>query len=65
MKFFKLKFNEDLDVDLELPESSKRLFWLWFNHYKNTEIVAVKLWFIKFKIKVKDLRPIFNLLFGG
>jgi len=65
MAFLKLKFNEDLEANLDLPESSKRLFWLWFNTHKKTEIVSVKLWFLKFKIKVKDLRPIFNLLFGG
>jgi len=65
MSIIKLKFNENLEANLDLPESSKKLFWLWFNHHKSTEIVAVKLWFIKFKIKVKDLRPIFNLLFGG
>lgn len=41
-----------------------RVFWRWFRENQNLIVVSVGKWFIRFNVRVRDLRPLFQVLFG-
>lgn len=40
------------------------LFWNWFFLNQNRKVTAVKIWFFKKSVYVRDLKSIFELLVG-
>jgi len=38
--------------------------WKWYEEHRNDKITAIKVWFINVKIHVRDVRPLFVILFG-
>lgn len=38
--------------------------WAMFNQFKDTAKFTVKIWFIRKTIHLRDLKPVFELLFG-
>lgn len=40
------------------------VFWSWFESNLDTKVTTVQFWIIKKSIFVRDLRSIFELLFG-
>jgi hypothetical protein len=49
---------------VSMPASVKRFMWEWF--YQNSELTIYKLkvYFISKTVRVRDIRPVFELLFG-
>lgn len=41
-----------------------REFWAWYYQNQDRTVTTVKVWFLSKKVRVRDLRPIFVLLFG-
>lgn len=41
-----------------------RLFWHWYQMNLDRPVTTVKVWFFRKTIQVKDLKGIFELLFG-
>jgi hypothetical protein len=41
------------------------MFWSWYRKNINVQITIVKFWFISRAVYVRDLRPLFELLFGN
>ena len=61
----KIKFNEDLEANLRLPAEANNAFWDWYHAHESEEIFRIKVAWIKFKVRVRDLRRLFDMLFGG
>jgi hypothetical protein len=40
------------------------VFWSWFESNHDTKVTTVQFWIVKKSIFVRDLRSIFELLFG-
>ena len=38
--------------------------WEWFNAHKKDKIFHIKKWWLRWKVKVKQLRPFMVILFG-
>ena len=64
---------DELDLEQLVPETPKdvikdtigKLFWLWFTQNEYRELTTVKLWIFRKRIIVRDLKQIFELLFGA
>jgi hypothetical protein len=41
-----------------------QMFWRWYEANLDTKVTTIKIWIIKKDIFVRDLRSIFELLFG-
>lgn len=39
-------------------------FWLWFDGHLDDVVVTINVWFIRKTVRVRDVRPLFVLLFG-
>lgn len=62
----KIALNKDIKADLNLPREGKQAFWQWYRVHEGDWLVKVKVgWGIRFKVKVRDLRRVFDLFFGG
>lgn len=64
---------DEIDVSALEPEQTSHalikqtistLFWMWYLNNSEDRILTIKKWFISKTIRVKDLRPAFELLFG-
>lgn len=40
------------------------LAWRWYRAHENDVLLSVGKWFIRFNVRVRDLRPLFVTLFG-
>jgi hypothetical protein len=40
------------------------IFWAWFRDHQDQKVTTIKVWFISRTVYVRDLRAIFELLFG-
>lgn len=40
------------------------LFWAWFRNNGDRKVYTIKVWIINKTIYVRDLRPVFEMLFG-
>lgn len=47
-----------------IKRSIAKIFWAWFNINLDREVTTIKVWFLRKKVYVRDLRSIFELLFG-
>ena len=52
-----------LDLD-DVQTFVGKFFWRWYAENQNDVIVTVGKWFVKFNVRVRDLRPLFVRLFG-
>ena len=39
-------------------------FWIWFDRHQEDRVTTVKIWLFHKTLYVRDLRPIFVMLFG-
>ena len=47
-----------------IREVVSKLFWTWYFSNQDRKITTVKVWFITKTIYVRDIRGVFELLFG-
>lgn len=63
---------DELNLEELVPETPKdivketinRLFWIWFTQNEYRELTTIKVWIFRKKVVVRDLKQIFELLFG-
>jgi len=64
---------DELDLEQLVPETPKdvvketinKLFWMWYTQNEYRELTTIKLWIFRKKLTVRDLKQIFELLFGA
>jgi hypothetical protein len=64
---------DELNLEELVPETPKdivketinKLFWLWYTQNEYRELTTIKLWIFRKKLTVRDLKQIFELLFGA
>jgi hypothetical protein len=64
---------DELDLEQLVPETPKdvvketisKLFWMWYTQNEYRELKTIKLWIFRKRIVVRDLKQIFELLFGA
>jgi hypothetical protein len=39
-------------------------FWRWYRTHQDTKLTKIKVWVFSKTVVVKDIRPLFELLFG-
>lgn len=42
-----------------------REFWAWFELHKEDKIISIGIWFLRKTVRVRDIRSVFELLFGA
>lgn len=47
-----------------VKDAISKLFWSWYHANLDRPVTTVKVWFIRKQVRVKDLKAIFELLFG-
>jgi hypothetical protein len=63
---------DEVDVAHLQPETTQDLikksiatmFWMWYANNLDREVTTIKVWFIRKKVYVRELKSIFELLFG-
>lgn len=63
---------DEINVDTLEPETTSdivkdsiaKLFWHWYHMNLDRPVTTIRVWFIRRTIQVKDLKAIFELLFG-
>jgi hypothetical protein len=64
---------DELNLEELVPETPKdvvketisKLFWMWYTQNEYRELKTIKLWIFRKRIVVRDLKQIFELLFGA
>ena len=47
-----------------IKKSISAMFWSWYVANLDREVTTIKVWFIRKKVYVRELKSIFELLFG-
>jgi len=47
-----------------IKKSIATMFWMWYANNLDREVTTIKVWFIRKKVYVRELKSIFELLFG-
>lgn len=47
-----------------IREIVSKLFWTWYFSNQDRKITTIRVWFIRRTIYVRDIRGVFELLFG-
>jgi len=63
---------DEINVDALEPETTSdivkdsiaKLFWHWYHMNLDHPVTTIRVWFIRRTVQVKDLKAIFELLFG-
>lgn len=55
--------GENVLIDI-FQELLREEAWEWFEENRDDELLRVRKWFFSFSVRVRDLRPLFEILFG-
>jgi hypothetical protein len=68
LNFAQLRAQTQVQQSLPALDILRKLvsaeFWRWYNAHSDQQLTKVKVWIFSKTVRVKDIRPLFELLFG-